>query len=132
MTHKRNTAGLAQAAQKRREDTLKRVEFAIKQLVKEKKQVNFNSISKLAQVGKPWLYKEDFIRKQIEVLRKKLRLTESATQNFTNLASDKSKDNIVKMLKERIAKLETENKKLREQIEVLYGELYGKREASPS
>ena len=64
MTHKRNTSGLARAAKDRRELTIKRVEEAIKLLIKEQKPINFNSISTLSKVGKPWLYKEDSVRKK--------------------------------------------------------------------
>ena len=127
MTHKRNTTGLASAAKERREETIKRVDTAIKQLVKEKKPINFNSISKTANVGKPWLYQESSVRQQIENLRQKTRL--SAGHNRRDKiqmdnASNKSKDNLIHMLKERINKLEIENKKLHEQVEVLYGEIY--------
>jgi hypothetical protein len=125
MTHKRNTAGLARAAKERRESTMERVEAAIKNLVKEKKSVNFNSIAKIANVGKPWLYKEDSIRRQIEGLREKSRFIEHSVQKHSpNKISNKSKDNIIQMLKDRITKLEVENKKLQEQIETLYGKLY--------
>jgi hypothetical protein len=131
MTHKRNTVGLARAAKERRESTMERVEAAIKLLVKEKKAVNFNSISKIANVGKPWLYKENSIRQQIEGLREKTQFIEHMVQNNSpNKASNKSKDNIIKMLRDRISKLEFENKKLQEQVETLYGELYSKMEAN--
>lgn len=66
MTHKRNTSGLARAAKDRRELTIKRVEEAIKLLIKEQKPINFNSISTLSKVGKPWLYKEDSVRKKLK------------------------------------------------------------------
>ena len=130
MTHKRNTTGLAQAAKDRRAATIKRVESAIKLLIKEKKEINFNVISKIANVGKPWLYKEDTIRNQIENLREKTRFMEHLIHTESlNKASKKSKDHIIQMLKDRVRKLEMENKKLHEQIETLYGELCFKREA---
>jgi len=88
---------------------------------------NFARGSKVANVGKPWLYKEKSIRKKIEILRKQIGLIKGSPQDISSAASNKSKDNIVKMLKERIAKLETENTKLKKQVEVLYGELYQKR-----
>jgi hypothetical protein len=131
MTHKRNTAGLSLAAKERREATIKRVELAIKILIKGKKAINFNSVSKIANVGKPWLYKEDAIRKQIKDLREKTRFIDDSFQTTSpNKASKKSKDHIIQMLKDRIRKLENENKKLQEQVEILYGELYTRRETS--
>ena len=128
MTHKRNTSGLARAAKDRRELTIKRVEEAIKLLIKEQKPLNFNSISTLSKVGKPWLYKEDTVRKKIEALREKQLIEngEREQNKRTNKKSPKSNDQIVHMLKDRICKLELENNKLREQVEVLYGKLYTK------
>ena len=127
MNHKRNTTGLARAAKERREETAKRVESAIKLLVKEKKAINFNSISKIANVGKPWLYKEDAVRKQIEHLRDKTRFIDDHVQtSSSNKATKKSKEHIIQMLKDRVHKLEDENKKLHEQVETLYGQFYTK------
>jgi excinuclease UvrABC ATPase subunit len=127
MNHKRNTTGLARAAKERREETAKRVESAIKLLVKEKKAINFNSISKIANVGKPWLYKEDAVRKQIEHLRDKTRFIDDHVQTYSsNKATKKSKEHIIQMLKDRVHKLEDENKKLHEQVETLYGQFYTK------
>ncbi len=129
MTHKRNTKGLVRAAKERRETTIKRVESAIKLLVKEKKVINFNTVSKIARVGKPWLYKENVIRKQIEELREKTRFTVYPVQatSSSSRISEKSKETITQMLRDRVRKLEEENKQLRGQIETLYGELYGKK-----
>ncbi len=126
MTHKRNTSGLARAAKDRRELTIKRVEEAIKLLIKEQKPINFNSISTLSKVGKSWLYKEDSVRKKIEALRSKpsIKNGEREQNKNANKKSQKSNDQIVHMLKDRIRKLELENNKLREQVEVLYGKLY--------
>ncbi|MDP3705071.1 MAG: DUF6262 family protein [Legionellaceae bacterium] len=128
MTHERNTSGLTRAAQDRRKLTIKRVEAAIKLLINDRKPINFNTVSKTANVGKPWLYKEDAIRKQIEDLREKNGLLDHFTcDNSSKKASQKSKDNIVQMLKERVSKLDAENHKLKEQIEALYGELFNKK-----
>jgi hypothetical protein len=134
MTHKRNTLGLARAAKDRRASAIKRAEAAIRSLIKEKRAVNFNSVSKLANVSKPWLYKEEDIRQQIEEWREKTPLMEqslSMQKGPQNKTSQKSKNHLIEMLKGRIHKLEGENETLKEQIEVLYGELYKKREAIP-
>ena len=130
MTHKRNTEGLSRAAKQRRQETIKRVDSAIKQLLKDEKIINFNSISKIANVGKPWLYKEDTVRQQIENLREKnqVAVDDDQRKSATEGSSSKSKDHLIQMLKGRIHKLTVENKKLQEQIEALYGELYLKKE----
>lgn len=128
MTHQRNTAGLAKAAKERREATIQRVNLALDQLLKENKKVNFNTVAKVANVGKPWLYKEDDIRKRIEMLREQTRVnSQTKTTNQTYKTSDKSKDNLIVMLKERTRKAEAENKALKQKIEVLYGQLCSKK-----
>ena len=125
MSHKRNISGLLKAAKQRRQDIKKRVEQTITYLLKENKAINFNSISKYSGVGKPWLYKEIQIRKKIEILRQQTQAKKMHRQpKQSQQASYKSKDNIIMMLKERIKLLSLENKKLKEQVEVLYGEIY--------
>ena len=124
MTHKRNTDGLIKAAKQRRADTIKRVDQAIKQLLKENKQINFNSVSKISGVGKPWLYKESTICQHIEKLREQTKIKSKSENKADHGASDKSKDQIIQMLKSRITKLEAENNEFKTQIEILYGEIY--------
>lgn len=131
MTHKRNTAGLAQAAKQRRQNTIERVKQAIENLIKKNSPINFNSVSKAAQVGKPWLYKENCVRQQIESLRQQTRMTkQKIAAPKSQLASDKSKDHIITMLKEKIRSVEGENKKLKQQIEILYGQLYSEQKTN--
>ncbi len=131
MSHKRNTAGLIKAAKQRRQDTIKRVEKTIIKLLKDKMSINFNSVSKVSGVGKPWLYKEQKVREQIEFLRQQRQINTSQAQDKQpQRASDKSKENIILMLKERVKLLDNENKKLKHQIEVLYGELCTTKEAA--
>ena len=129
MTHKRNTDGLVRAAKERRQQTITRVNAAIKKLVKENKKVNFNIISKIANVGKPWLYQETNIRGKIEKLRQSDLKKDSVGSNILRqTASDKSKDSIICMLKERIKKLTAANKDLKNQLEIVYGKLYRQEE----
>ncbi|MGD9107826.1 MAG: DUF6262 family protein [Gammaproteobacteria bacterium] len=123
MTHKRNTDGMVQAAKQRRLDTIRRVEKAIESLLRDNKAINFNVVAKLANVGKPWLYKEEKVRQRIENLRSQTQLCKNNSPNDSQNISNKSKGNIIAMLKDRIRTLEDENKQLKEQREVLYGKL---------
>lgn len=124
MTHKRNTTGLSKAAKNRREATIQRVTLALNRLMKENKKINFNVVSKEARVGKPWLYKETEIRLKIEQLREKTSWSQTTLKTQSNhKASDQSKENLIATLKDRVRKVEAENKELKQKLEVLYGQL---------
>lgn len=123
MTHKRNTTGLAEAAKKRRLEALSRAKTAIKKLHRTNKPVNFNTVAKEANVGKPFLYKELELREYIENLRSQELASKKTKPRKISSASDKSKDNIIQMLKQRLRESEDEKKQLKKQIEVLYGRL---------
>ena len=122
MTHKRNTAGLANAAKLRREETILRVNNAINGLIKQKQAVNFNAVSKMAVVGKTWLYNEIEVRDRILSLRKK-RITDIQKNGPADEINVSCKSSLIVMLKNRIKELEVENKVLKKQIEVIYGQL---------
>lgn len=127
MTHIRNTQGLVKAAQQRRVETIARVNQAIQSLVQNNKAITFNQVAKIAQVGKPWLYKEEAVRQQIEALRMQTKQAAQTTKGQS--ASDKSNQQLIQMLKSKIHTLEGENKKLKSQIEILYGQLIDKRKS---
>jgi hypothetical protein len=122
MTHKRNTAGLSHAAKLRREETIKRVNDAINLLIKKKETINFNSVSKMASVGKTWLYNEMDVRNRILDLRIKpnTNIKKNTRLEEKNLPS---KSALINMLKNRNKELDAENRELKKQIEVLYGQL---------
>ena len=121
MAHQRNTEGLATAARSRRESTIKRVNAAIQSLVAEKRTINFNSVAKEANVGKTWLYKEREIKEMILCYRDQS--NKSKISNKQAPSSPDSKDTLLKMLKEKIKEIDAENRDLKRQIEVLYGQL---------
>ncbi len=54
--HERNTEGLRQYAALKKEKAIKRVDEAIRQLVKDKQRVTFNSVAQAAGVAKSYLY----------------------------------------------------------------------------
>lgn len=121
MTIERNTEGLKQNAQKKREQSFQKVEQGIQKLLRAKEAINFNTVAKASGVSKAWLYKEPKIKARIEFLRESH--SESKKIPVKERASDSSKDTIIKTLKERIKKLEAENRGLRGQHELIYGRL---------
>jgi hypothetical protein len=126
MTHQRNTEGLSAAAKNRRQDTIKRVNTAIHILLSERKTINFNSVAKTANVGKTWLYKEADIKEIILKYRDKN--SEQKITNKSNQSSNASKESLLRMLQNRVKEVEIENRELKKQIGILYGQLI-KREA---
>ena len=120
MTVQRNVEGLRQNAQRKRQEALDKVEQGIRQLIKEGKTLNFNTVAQAADVSKAFLYKEPEIKERIEQLR--LQGTKKAPE-LKQRASDASKDAIIRNLRERVKKLEAEVKGLRKQNEVAYGQV---------
>lgn len=121
---KRNTSGLQEHAQQKRESAFKRTDQAIQKLLKEKKNINFGTVSEEAGVSRTWLYNQTDIRDRIEELRnnqtaKKSKINNSASVKQIVINSSKSSEVIE--LQQRIKKLETENLVLRQHLEVVYG-----------
>ena len=121
MKVKRNTNGLKQNAQAKRLEAFEKVDQGIKQLLKDKQTINFNRVAEVAGVSKAWLYKEPDVKSRIEHLRdqskqgKKLPRKISATEASTRAL------NVT--LQARVKKLEAENRQLRKQNEVAYGQV---------
>ena len=126
MKVKRNTDGLRQNAQAKRKEAFDKVDEGIKTLLKENQTVNFNRVAEASGVSKAWLYKEPDIKARIEHLRdqsargKKLPRKISATEASTKAL------NVT--LQARIKKVEAENRELRRQNEVAYGQVIRVRE----
>ena len=66
---KRNTAGIAAHAQKRKEQKRKSVEEAIAALLREQKPVKFSHRLKESTVSKAYLYNQHDLRERIDALR---------------------------------------------------------------
>ncbi|AUM97439.1 hypothetical protein RSJ11_05550 [Clostridium sporogenes] len=122
MTHKRNIEGLIKSAQKRRDEALKRADEGIKKLIKEGKPINFKTVSESSNVSTAWLYKQSEIMERIKTLRSQQKGKAIAKPRIKT--SDASKDTMLTTLKNRVKQLEEENKELKKQIEVLYGQIY--------
>lgn len=119
--HKRNTEGLRQHAREKHDRARYKCEQAIKGLLRERKKINFKRVADAANVSPSWLYKQKDLREQIAYLRhaenSKIIIPKNEQANLA------SKNQIIAALRLRISTLEAENRDLRQQHEVLYGEL---------
>lgn len=120
-----NTKGLKEYALKRSQMALEKVDKAIRELSLTEQKINFNSVSQLSGVSKTFLYNNQEIKKRIEELRDK-QVSKTINQRAKYDKTSKSKDIIIMAKDKKIRELEEENKKLKEQLEVLRGKLYEK------
>lgn len=120
-----NTKGLKEYAKQRSQMALDKVDKAIRELSLTEQKINFNSVSQLSGVSKTFLYNNDEIKKRIEELRDK-QVSRTINQRPKYDKTSKSKDIIIMAKDKKIKELEEENKKLKEQLEVLRGKLYEK------
>ena len=121
--HQRNTEGLKASAKQKQQETAKKVDEAIKLLIKEKALINFNSISKRSGVSKAYLYQHQAIRERIETFRKQQQGLPSRSHIKVEM-TDSNKDVLLDAKNKRIKQLEDEIKRLKEQLKRLGGELY--------
>lgn len=120
-----NTKGLKEYAKKRSQMALEKVDKAIRELSLTEQKINFNSVSQLSGVSKTFLYNNQEIKKRIEELRDK-QVSKTINQRAKYDKTSKAKDIIIMAKDKKIKELEEENKKLKEQLEVLRGKLYEK------
>ena len=116
-------AKLDAVQQQRKQDCLDRTEKAISKLLQNSERVSFGAVARIANVSVSYLYKYPEIKERIQVLRnQQLKNTRKLTRPQT--ASEKSKQIVIKQLRERINNLEGEKKELKKQNEKMTGELY--------
>ena len=118
-----STKGLKEYAQNKTKMTLEKVDKAIRELSLGEQKINFNSVSNLSGVSKTFMYNNSEIKKRIEELRDK-QVEKVIKQRLKYDKTDKSKDIIIMAKDKKIKELQNENKKLKEQLEVLRGKLY--------
>ena len=121
--HERNTEGLLKYREKKAKECQERVDKAIKQLVKAKEKISFNSVAALANVSKKYLYDNHFDR--IDTLRKQQEGLQSPKQVKREM-TDLSKDVLIASKNKRIKELEEEVKRLKSILGRRYGEDYDK------
>ncbi|MEW9095234.1 MAG: DUF6262 family protein [Clostridiaceae bacterium] len=120
-----STKGLKEYAKHKSEITLEKVDKAIRELSLLEQKINFNSVSQLSGVSKTYLYNNEEVKNRIEELRQK-QLSKTMNQRAKYDKTSKSKDIIIMAKDKKIKELEQENRKLKEQLEVLRGKLYEK------
>lgn len=120
-----NTKGLKEYAKQRSQMALDKVDKTIRELSLTEQKINFNSVSQLSGVSKTFLYNNEEVKKRIEDLRDK-QVSKTINQRAKYDKTSKSKDIIIMAKDKKIKELEKENKKLKEQLEVLRGKLYEK------
>lgn len=109
----------------RKAQTQRKVDEAIQKLVRAKGKINFNSVASLAGVAKATLYNHSDIRERIETLRDQ-QANVSHPEMLKYKMDQNNKDAIIASLQRKIKKIEKENKELREQLKMAYGEIYKK------
>ncbi|MGL5767784.1 MAG: DUF6262 family protein [Sarcina sp.] len=118
-----STKGLKEYAKNKSKMTIEKVDKAIRELSLNEQKINFNSVSELSGVSKTFLYNNEEIKKRIEELRQK-QTSRTMNQRAKYDKTSKSKDIIIMAKDKKIKELELENRKLKEQLEVLRGKLY--------
>ncbi len=112
---------LKQAQASRKQDSLNRVNQAIKYLEKRNDLINFHTVAIQANVSVAYLYKYPEIKQKIAQIRN---TQSSMPREELKSTSSKSQTKILTRLKERIQLLESENKQLKRKNEALAGQVY--------
>lgn len=120
----RNIDGLRAHAQQKALDTARRAEAAIAHLLKEQRPVNFKTVAETAGISTAWLYGNETLKQRIMHLRLQQVPAVQVKIPQREQASSASKDAIIAALRQRIKKLEEENRSLKRQVEVANGLLY--------
>ena len=116
-------AKLNAVQQQRKQDCIDRTEKAISKLLQNNERVSFGAIARIANVSVSYLYKYQEIKERIQDIRnQQVKNARKLTRPQT--ASEKSKQVMIKQLRERINTLEWEKKELKKQNEKMTGELY--------
>lgn len=130
MSEYNRTEQLRELHKKRRELTYNKVDMAIKYLIKQKKLINFNSVSQESGITKATLYNNKDIRERIETLRLQQLQVPTPAQVKREM-NENNKDALIASLKRTIEKLkkekqqlEKEKQQLEEQLKINYAELY--------
>jgi len=122
MTHERNVDGLRKSAQLRHQQALQRADEGIRRLLHDGRPVNFTTVAEVAHVSTAWLYQQTELRERIEHAR--TQYTARALPPPKIRASDASKEAMLAALRIRVKQVEAENRELKQQVEVLYGQMY--------
>jgi len=104
--------------------TEQRAQAAISLLLKEQRPINFKTVAETAGISTAWLYEHKIIKERIMYLRAQQTPKAQVKIPPKEQASSASKDAMIIALRQRIQKLEKENRDLKRQVEVASGLLY--------
>lgn len=121
--NKDKTIGLKKFAAEKVKIAEEKVDKAIRELSLNGSTINFNSVASLSGVSKSFLYNNDSLRNRIEVLRNQ-QINREINKKAKSDKTSKAKDIIIAAKDKKIRELEVENKKLKEQLEILRGKIY--------
>jgi hypothetical protein len=120
-SHRRAEA-LRRAAQHKREAATARAEAAIRQLVKERHEINFRTVARTGGISLDFLYANSDLRRRIQTLR-----TQQATQPPSPAEPANSDSNIVHVLtaklREERASRHTAEREHEQRIAAAHGEI---------
>jgi hypothetical protein len=116
----RNIDGLKRSARSRSEGAMQRATAAILQMQSDEADINFRSVAAHAKVSTAWLYGTKSVRDKI--VKNRNTSPVAAGENLQH-RQRLSHERVVATLRLRIRTLEVVNRDLKEQLEVVYGEL---------
>lgn len=119
-----NQEGLRQSNAERKKQARAKAKEAILSLQGSGQKVNFGTVATESGVSRHFLYTDSEIRLEIESLRNR-DVNNDINRRAKFDKNAKSKDTILLAKDRRIAKLESENRKLKEELSVLRGLVYG-------
>jgi hypothetical protein len=120
----RDTRGLRANAQRKAVVTEQRAEAALALLIQEQRPITFKTVAQTAGISTAWLYEHEAIKERIIHLRAQQTPKAPVKIPPREQASSASKDAMIAALRQRIQKLEQENRDLKQQVEVAYGLLH--------
>lgn len=120
----RTIEGLRAQAQQKAMDTARRAEAAIAHLLKEQHPVNFKTVAETAGISTAWLSSNEALKQRIMHLRGQQTPAVQVKIPPREQASSASKDAVIAALRQRVKRLEEENRDLKRQVEVANGLLY--------
>lgn len=114
-------AGLEAATLKKKDDTLKRAETALTEMIDKGIAINFSSVAKYASVSKTWLYQQSDLSERIRNSRASHDGIQRNVEFMTKVAAQQRK---IEKLEIQVKNKNEEISRLKKQLEVVYGALY--------
>lgn len=114
-------ASLRAAAARKRSDAITRTQRALGEMRQDGEAITFQSVARRAGVSRQWLYEQPELRNEIERLRA-AGANQSAGSALAGRASDASLKQRLKTLSEENQRLRAENRTLKQELAIAYGQ----------